>query len=53
MAGRDYVHTSRRGESLGCESEYGFGVDFDSDRGRGGYVKGWNVHVHQYEDSAS
>jgi len=53
MVERDYVHTSRRGEPLGCGSEYGFGldVDFDSDRGRGGYGKGWNVH--QYEDFAS
>ena len=51
MVGKDYVHTSRRAEPLGCGSVYGFGVDFDSDRGCGGYVKGWNVH--QYEDFAS
>lgn len=51
MVERDYVHTSRRVGPLSCGSEYGFGVDFGFDHGRGGYGKGWNVH--QYEDSAS
>ena len=40
MVERDYVHTIRRVGPLGCGSDFGFGVDFDADRGRGGYVKG-------------